>query len=61
VHIYISGTAMAVADEHEHLLREVVQAKATNARSVVISLIALDEPPQEVTVTTAGVSLSMPD
>jgi hypothetical protein len=52
---------MAVADEHEHLLREVVQAKATNARSVVISLIALDEPPQEVTVTTAGVSLSMPD
>lgn len=58
IHIYISRTAMASADDG--LPREVEQAKATNGRVVVLSLLALDDPPKEVSVTTAGVSLTMP-
>ena len=50
---------MVSADEH--LPREVAQAKATNGRSVVGTLVALDDPPGEVMVSTAGVSLTLPD
>jgi hypothetical protein len=57
--VYISRTAVASADEH--LPREVAQAKATNGRSVVVTLLALDDPPEEVSVTTAGISQTMPD
>ena len=57
VTVYISGTALA----SEGLPQEVARAKATKGRSVVVSLLALDDPPKEVSVTTAGVSLAMPD
>ena len=57
--VYISGTAMASADDH--LPREVVEAKTTTGRIVITSLLALDEPPEEVMVSTAGVSLTMPN
>ena len=59
VQVYITRTAIASADEH--LPREVAQAKASNGRSVVVTLLALDEPPEEVMVSTAGISLTMPD
>jgi hypothetical protein len=59
VQVYISGTAWASANEH--LPREVAQAKATNGRSGVVTLLALDDLPTEVSVTTAGISLTMPD
>jgi hypothetical protein len=57
--VYISRTAMASADEH--LPREVVRAKTTKGRSVVVTLLALDDPPGDVMVTTAGISLTLPD
>jgi hypothetical protein len=57
--VYISRTA--VASDDAHLPREVAQAKATKGRSVVTTLLARDEPPEEVSVTTAGISLTMPD
>jgi hypothetical protein len=59
VTVYISGTAMAV--ENEGLPQEVVQAKQTNGRSVVASLLGLDEPPEEVMVSTAGIGWPLPD
>jgi hypothetical protein len=59
IQVFISRTALISDDEH--LPREVVQAKATDGRSVVVTLLALDDPPEEVSVTTAGVSLTLPD
>jgi hypothetical protein len=59
IQVYISRTALISDDEH--LPREVAQAKATDGRSVVVTLLALDEPTEEVMVTTAGVSLGLPD
>jgi hypothetical protein len=47
--------------EELHLPREVAQAKETDGRSAVVTLLALDDPPEEVMVTTAGISLSLPD
>jgi hypothetical protein len=58
VQIFISRTAMA--SDNEHLPREVVQAKLTEGRSVVTTLLGLNDPPRQVSVTTAGVSLTMP-
>jgi hypothetical protein len=57
--IYVSGTAMDSADEG--LLREVVAAKNTRGRSVLSTLVGLEDPPSEVMVSTAGVSLTLPD
>lgn len=59
IQVFISGTAMASANEH--LPTEVAQAKETNGRSVVANLLSLDDLPSQVMVTTAGVSLTMPD
>lgn len=59
VHVYVSRTAMASADEY--LPREVVDAKATAGRAVVVTLLALDDPPEEVMVSTAGVTLTLSD
>jgi hypothetical protein len=57
--VYVSGTAMDSADEG--LLREVVAAKNTRGRSVLSALVGLEDPPSEVMVSTAGVSLTLPD
>lgn len=57
--IYISGTAMVVDDRG--LPEEVVAAKNTQGRSALASIVGLDEPPTEITVTTAGLSLTGPD
>lgn len=59
IQVYISRTA--IASEDAYLPQDVAQAKATNGRSVVVNLLALDDPPEEVSVSTAGVSLTMPD
>jgi len=58
VQVYISRPAMA--SSNEHLLQEVAQAKETEGRSVVAALLGVDDPPREVSVTTAGVSMTMP-
>jgi len=58
VTVFISGPAIESADEH--LPQEVVASKATRGRSVLSSLVGLDDPPRRVMVTTAGVSLTMP-
>jgi hypothetical protein len=46
---------------NEYLPREVAQARGTGGRGVVANLLGLDDPPAEVMVSTAGVSLTMPD
>jgi hypothetical protein len=46
---------------NEGLPQEVVAAKETRGRSVLSTLVALDDPPREVLLTTAGVSLTLPD
>jgi hypothetical protein len=50
-----------MASANEHLPPEVARAKETNGRSVVASLLGLDEPPEEPSVTTAGISHTLPD
>ena len=57
IQVFISRTALMLED----LPREVAQAKETNGRSVVVTLLALDDPPEEVMVTTAGISLTLAD
>lgn len=59
VTVYISGTAMSSGDEY--LPQEVAQAKQTNGRSVVATLLGLDEPPGEVMVSTSGIGWPLPD
>jgi hypothetical protein len=59
VTVFISGTAMASADRG--LPDEVVAAKNTHGRSVFATIVGLDDPPTQVSVTTAGVSLTLPD
>jgi hypothetical protein len=59
VTVFISGTAAASANEG--LPQEVAKAKNTHGRSVLATLVGLDHPPRQVMVTTAGVSLTMPD
>jgi hypothetical protein len=59
VEIFISGTAEASSDQG--LPAEVVEAKKTRGRSVLRTLVGLDDPPEQVSVTTAGISLTMPD
>ncbi len=58
VTVYISGTAMAFDQGPPP---EVVAAKNTRGRSVLSSLVGLDDPPSEVMATTAGISLTLPD
>jgi hypothetical protein len=58
IQVFISGTAMESANEY--LPQEVAQAKETSGRSVVANLVGLDDPPEQVMVSTAGVSLTMP-
>jgi hypothetical protein len=47
--------------DNEHLPRQVACAKETNGRSVLASLLALNDPPSLVMATTAGISLTLPD
>jgi hypothetical protein len=57
--VYISGTLMASANVH--LPQDVVAAKTTRGRSALAAIVGLDDPPREVGVTTAGITLTMPD
>ena len=59
IQVFISGTATSV--DNDHLPSEVANAKETNGRSVVASLLALDDPPSQVMATTAGIRLTLPD
>jgi hypothetical protein len=51
--VYISGTAMAST---KGLPAEVVEAKSTDGRSVVLRYLRENEPPREVEVSTAGIA-----
>jgi hypothetical protein len=57
--VYISGTAMA--SDNSGLPQEVAAAKDTHGRSVLTALIAVDDPPPHVMVSTAGISWTLPD
>jgi len=53
--VFFSGTAMSVDDED--LPAAVVDAKTTRGRSALRAVVGLDDPPREITVTTAGITL----
>jgi len=57
--VYISGTVLESSSEG--LPPEVAAAKDTNGRSVVATLLALDEPPPEVMASTSGIRFSLPE
>jgi hypothetical protein len=59
VTVFISGTAMA--SSNEHLPDEVAAAKNTGGRSVLSQVVGLDDPPTQVSVTTAGIRFGLPD
>ena len=59
VTVFISGTAMA--SSNEHLPGEVAAAKNTGGRSVLSQVVGLDDPPTQVSVTTAGIRFGLPD
>jgi hypothetical protein len=59
IEVYISHTVME--SSNEHLPREVGRAKETCGRSVVVSLLGLEDPPETPSVTTAGISHTLPD
>jgi hypothetical protein len=59
VTVFISGSAMH--SENDGLPAEVVQAKITRGRSVMSTLIGLDDPPRQVGVSTAGIQLTLPE
>ena len=58
VEVFITGSAIAST---EGLPAEVVEAKMTDGRSVITSLLTLDEPPPSVMVSTAGVRWPVED
>jgi len=55
--VYISRTAI----QSEGLPSEIERAKETNGRSVITTLLSLDEPPNEVMVSTAGIRWPVTD
>jgi len=56
VTIYIAGTALAVALAGlGELPDDVAEAIDTNGRSVVVSVLAIDEPPRKMMVSTTGI------
>jgi hypothetical protein len=57
--VYVGGTVMACDDAD--LPDEVAAAKNTRGRSALSTLVGLDDPPRELMVTTAGISLTPPD
>jgi hypothetical protein len=57
--VYISGSAMA--SHNSGLPQEVAAAKDTNGRSALAALVAVDDPPRQVMVSTAGISWNLPD
>lgn len=59
VTVFISRTAMA--SSNEHLPEEVAAAKNTRGRSVLSQVVGLDDPPTQVSVTTAGIRFGLPD
>ena len=59
VTVFISGTAMASANEH--LPEEAAAAKNSHGRSVLSQVVGLDDPPTQVSVTTAGIRFGLPD
>jgi hypothetical protein len=59
IQVFISGTALST--ENEYLPSEVASAKDTEGRTAVATLAALDDPPSQVMVTTAGISLTLTD
>jgi hypothetical protein len=57
--VYISGSA--IASDNSGLPNEVAAAKDTHGRSVLAALVAVDDPPRQVMVSTAGISWTLPD
>jgi hypothetical protein len=50
-----------MASSNEHLPEEVAAAKNTRGRSVLSQVVGLDDPPTQVSVTTAGIRFGLPD
>jgi hypothetical protein len=59
VMVYISGSAMT--SDTSGLPQEVAAAKDTHSRSVLAALVAVDDPPRQVMVSTCRISWTLPD
>ena len=59
IEVFISRTLMACA--LEGLDEDVAAARTTRGRSVLSTLVGLDDPPSQISVTTAGISDRLPD
>jgi hypothetical protein len=58
VEVYISGTA----EWAQHgLPPEVEEARATDGRSAVVAVLSVDDPPGQLSLTTHGISWTLPD
>lgn len=57
VHVYVSESTMGSSSG---LPTEVEEAKRTEGRSVVTTLLDLEDPPRQISVTTAGISWNLP-
>lgn len=59
IQFFISGTVLESADEH--LPSEVAEAKKSEGRSAVMSVLAMDDPPENVVALSTGISFTLPD
>jgi hypothetical protein len=58
VKVFLSGTVLEV---ERGLPPEIVKAKETMGRSAVASLLSLEDPPRELSITTRGISWQLPN
>ena len=59
IEVFISGTVMAIPNEQ--LPEPVARAKETSGRSAVVGVLAMADPPRQMSVSTAGIADALPD
>jgi TIR domain len=59
IQFYVSGTVLASDDGG--LPPEVAEAKQTNGRSAVMSVLAMEDPPKDIVASSTGISFKLPD
>lgn len=59
IQFFISGTVLSTDDEH--LPPEVAEAKISEGRSAVMSVLAMENPPENVVALSTGISFTLPD
>jgi hypothetical protein len=59
IQFFVSGTVLESSDEG--LPPEVAEAKRTEGRSAVMSVLAMENPPEDVVALSTGISFTLPD